>query len=279
MNLHCFTTIAEFYDRAHPYLMRQEVAHNLLLRLLTALVRDPDRYPEPPYMAIVEKAGEPVAIALQTPPHPLVLSSVAEFMAIDLIATDIQTRGLNITEVNAPIAEAKAFIASWQWLTGQGTTLQRALRLHQLTAVQPQPALNGRLRLATEADRSRLRTWRDAFMSEANPTVTSDPDRWITSQLAHQTAYFWEDEQPVCLVCGYSATERSATINLVYTPPEFRKQGYATASVAALSQRLLDRGFTCCVLFTDLANPTANKIYRAIGYQPICDWHHYRLQR
>ena len=29
--------------------------------------------------------------------------------------------------------------------------------------------------------------------------------------------------------------------------------------------------------FTDLANPTSNKIYRAIGYEPVCDMDQYRF--
>ena len=45
--------------------------------------------------------------------------------------------------------------------------------------------------------------------------------------------------------------------------------GYA-ALVAELSERLLaERRF--CFLFTDLANPTSNKIYQAIGYEPVID--------
>jgi predicted GNAT family acetyltransferase len=61
-------------------------------------------------------------------------------------------------------------------------------------------------------------------------------------------------------------------IGPVYTPPEFRRRGYATAAVASASQQALDSGAERCMLFTDLANPTSNKIYAAIGYQRIGDW-------
>jgi len=61
----------------------------------------------------------------------------------------------------------------------------------------------------------------------------------------------------------------------VYTPPEFRGRGYASALVAALSQAMLDAGYHFCTLFTDLANPTSNHIYQAIGYQPVCDTDEY----
>ena len=55
----------------------------------------------------------------------------------------------------------------------------------------------------------------------------------------------------------------------VYTPPESRGHGYASACVAALSQRQLDAGRAFCALYTDLANPTSNSIYQKIGYRPV----------
>ncbi|MFN6462352.1 MAG: GNAT family N-acetyltransferase [Nostoc sp. DedVER02] len=54
-------------------------------------------------------------------------------------------------------------------------------------------------------------------------------------------------------------------LNLAYTPPEYRRKGYATACVAALSQKQLDQGCRHCFLIADLANLTANHIYQAIG--------------
>ncbi|MNP50491.1 FR47-like protein [compost metagenome] len=60
-------------------------------------------------------------------------------------------------------------------------------------------------------------------------------------------------------------------VAFVYTPPYERRKGYATSIVAQLSQLALDKGFTRCVLYTDLANPTSNSIYQKIGYTPVCD--------
>ena len=57
----------------------------------------------------------------------------------------------------------------------------------------------------------------------------------------------------------------------VYTPPYFRKKGYATACVAELCRQQMKKGFTKAVLYTDLANPTSNKIYMEIGFTAIAD--------
>ena len=66
-------------------------------------------------------------------------------------------------------------------------------------------------------------------------------------------------------------TPRGVRINAVYTPPQSRRRGYASACVAALSQLLLGAGRQFCFLFTDLANPTSNRIYQQIGYRAVCD--------
>jgi predicted GNAT family acetyltransferase len=57
----------------------------------------------------------------------------------------------------------------------------------------------------------------------------------------------------------------------VYTPPEHRGHGYASAATAAASQWALDQGADHVLLYTDIANPITNRIYPRIGYQPLED--------
>ena len=64
-------------------------------------------------------------------------------------------------------------------------------------------------------------------------------------------------------------TPSGIRIGPVYTPPELRRRGYASALVAALTASLLESGRRLCFLFTDLANPTSNSIYQQVGYRPV----------
>ena len=57
-----------------------------------------------------------------------------------------------------------------------------------------------------------------------------------------------------------------------------RGRGYASTLVAAVSQDALDAGRRFCFLFTDAANPTANHIYQAIGYEPVRDVDAYHFE-
>jgi len=66
-------------------------------------------------------------------------------------------------------------------------------------------------------------------------------------------------------------TEKGMTVGGVYTPPELRGKGYATSCVAELSRHILQSGKEFCTLYTDLANPTSNSIYKKIGYTEVCD--------
>ena len=53
----------------------------------------------------------------------------------------------------------------------------------------------------------------------------------------------------------------------MYTLPERRGSGYATALVAELAQELLARGKRSLFLTTDIANPVSNAIYARIGFR------------
>ena len=82
----------------------------------------------------------------------------------------------------------------------------------------------------------------------------------------------WEDEgEPVSATGFGSPTPNGSRIGPVYTPPERRGHGYASVLVAEVSQAQLDAGKRFCFLYTDLANPTSNKIYVDLGYERVCD--------
>jgi predicted GNAT family acetyltransferase len=82
----------------------------------------------------------------------------------------------------------------------------------------------------------------------------------------------WEDGGGPVSVTGFgSPTPNGMRIGPVYTPPERRGRGYAGALVAEVSQAQLDAGRRFCFLYTDLANPTSNRLYVALGYERVCD--------
>ncbi len=93
----------------------------------------------------------------------------------------------------------------------------------------------------------------------------------ITRLVSRAAVYVWCDDEIRSMAAGMAPTPSGVRVGFVYTPREQRGRGYASACTAATSQRLLDEGRRFCFLYTDLANPTSNAVYRRIGYEPVCD--------
>lgn len=272
MKLKHITEANQDYERTRSFLLMHEAYHSLMFGLLDTIVYSPHRFKYQPYVAMVEQDNTVVAVALQTPPRKLLLSRVEESQAIALIAQDLYSMQAKVPGVMATASAAKAFAQNWQALTSQPYREGTRERFYQLETVQATPVVSGHLRQATLGDRELLIDWCRAFMEEVSEeTVDWEAEEVVDRYLAEGSPHFWQDNIPLSLANFYSSTPNGVRINLVYTPPEYRKKGYATACVAALSQALLDRGYKYCFLSTDLANPISNHLYQGIGYEPLDD--------
>jgi uncharacterized protein len=272
MQLRRFENVQQFWQATQNYLLQYEAEHNAMLGILQTALRFPEHYPEPLYLALVEANGRILAMAIRTPPQYLMLSKVQDSNALNLITQDLQHQQLS--GVNGLLAEAAAFAQMWQKLTGQSYRREIESRIYQITQVESVARARGHLRLATEVDRMLLLQWFTEFDATLGEMNVEDTKRRVHVQLQRQSIYLWEDGDPVSMVGGRQISATAARIAPVYTPPEYRRKGYATAGVAALSQRFLNQGCTC-FLFADLANPVSNSIYQQIGYYPVYDWHEY----
>lgn len=274
--------VEEFLADAGDFLAECEAEHNLLFGICSAIQASPEIFDEPPRFAVVTgEDGAVQAAALQTPPFNLVLSTIENDAATDALADALRDDPL--PGMLGPKQTAARFAARWTANTGRAASIEVAERIFRLDRVTPphRPA-KGRWRIADERDRGVIAEWGVAFQAEAMPESPPIPDpnamaeRWI-AQVA-RIGYLWEDDGEVVSMVGAGGeTPNGIRIGPVYTPPERRGNGYASSLTAAASQNQLDRGRRFVFLFTDLANPTSNKIYQALGYTPVCDVDQYRF--
>ncbi len=156
-----------------------------------------------------------------------------------------------------------------------------AQRIYKLEEVNPPAGVPGTFLPAEEQHADLVTTWMQAFERESFGTEPRDFDQLhknVGRRIRAGDWFLWQDGGEVVSMCLRTRPTRTGcSISGVYTPPELRRKGYATACVAALSQKLLDDGFSFTSLFTDLSNPTSNSIYIKIGYQPLADFDKYRL--
>jgi GNAT superfamily N-acetyltransferase len=283
-----FDSPSDFLAVARPALEERESANNLMYGLALRLESNPARFQAPPYrwpplLAAVRDGLGLAAAALMTPPFNLTLFSPrpdkAEVYAF--LGQALAEAGWSPPGVLAPAEDARTFAEAWSSLSGAPYRAGLSERVYELRQVIfPEPRPPGKMRRATESTVEQVARWLYAFWQEALPSDagTLQDARWNAEARIEDGDYFiWEDlrQQPVAMAARTRPTPHGCCICPVYTPPEQRTHGYASALTAALSQRLLRQGYQFTALFTNLANPISNSIYQKIGYVPVCDFNEY----
>jgi GNAT superfamily N-acetyltransferase len=265
-----------FLRIAGPLLEHDGARHNLILGIAGSMRRHPEAFGVVHLWVAVDE-GRPVAAALQTEPHHLILGDPATDSALDAVLDAVHEDGVPFPGLmaNVPFAEA----AGRRWAERTGRTWETSIRegVWRLTRVREIARPAGAARPASAGDRELLVEWNRDFLIEALPEPEEDlphveerVDRALTQDDAG--TWLWETEgAPVALSSYWGPTPTGIRVGPVYTPPAHRRRGYATALVADLSAHLLAAGHGACYLSTDLANPTSNSIYARIGYERICD--------
>jgi len=152
-----------------------------------------------------------------------------------------------------------------------GVTVRMRSRLFRLEDLVPPSGVDGSALRAGVEHRDLVRAWYLAFADEANAIGPRNHDG-ADAAVDGGGCWLWLDESgaPVSLAARRPVMGGSARIGPVYTPPEDRGRGYGSAVTAAATRDILGDG-AIPVLFTDLANPTSNKIYQLLGYRPVED--------
>ena len=264
-------TAAEFLARTKPWLEKAEAKNNLILGIAAYFASCAGQLKGSPYFLTVEGNGTIVGAALMAPPRRILLTRMPH-PAVTLLADYLLEGAASVPGVLGPKAEAKLFANHWTSKTGRSCHPKMSERIYACEKVIPPVHAFGQLKPAKEVDQALLSDWCEQFCIDAR---IDDETVYFKAQLprklADQSIFVWETDEAVSMAAIERETAHGVAISWVYTPRHLRNKGYATACVAALTQRMLDSGKQFCCLYTDLTNPTSNSIYQKIGYQPICD--------
>lgn len=268
-----FADARQFLERASPLLLADEARHNLILGL-AGTIRDNAALYREHVEWVVEADGAVVGAALRTPPYNLVLAKGSD-AALAALAHSIEDE---LPGVVGAVPEVERFAQVWTEERGGRAQVRHEQGIYAADAIVPParpPA--GAARLATADDRRLLLDWWRAFgieaLGEPEPSEERDAlnvDHKLTTP-GNGIALWQVDGERVSVVGFGNPTPTGVRIGPVYTPPEHRGCGYASALTAHVSSEQLADGRSFCFLYTDLANRTSNKIYVDVGYRRVCD--------
>jgi|SRR5215472_2181094 len=258
---------------AGEFLTSQPALHNLILSILYARVArpDPGRY----WVALDGAQERVLGVVLQSPlTFPATLTPM-QTCAITALVAAIAEAGVSLPGVNGEAATAAGFAGQWTEKCKSAATPIMGNRLYELLALGESPAVPGKFRQAVPSDRGLMIHWTRSFQSEVSEPA-DDIDLRVDAALAGGHLWLWDDGDTASMAFSREPVEGVVRVSGVYTPVDKRKRGYAEACVHALSKRLVNAGYRC-VLYTDLANPISNSIYRRIGYTAVAEVLRYRF--
>lgn len=263
-----FTNTKDFFAATAEFLYANEEANALLIGLLEA---KPDAW-----VANIRANGDTVLVAgyLGLSPRNLVVSGT-NVAAVDHLVHVLREHNVEPEGVVGDVQVARRCAD----LICANTKCEPVVRLQQLlyrcSKVIPPEGVPGSARLAEESDFETLMNWRREFRLESLPHESVDREQ-LTKEaneaIIKKDTYIWvvNDEPVSCAQVG-RPTARTMAIRYVYTPPEHRKKGYASAITALATQNILKSGKTYGVLFTDATNPISNKVYQKLGYEFVSE--------
>ena len=178
------------------------------------------------------------------------------------------------------VAEASdTFAQIWGEKTGHEVSLLINLRAYELQKLEEIDCPPGGMRVAEEEDVRKAVDMLNAMRAElvVQPGNAATLESALKNIRLRRTFFWVVAEEVVSITLTVRPQIKGVCISGVYTPPEHRRKGYARALVAEVTKEMLSRGYKMTNLFTDLSNPTSNKIYQEVGYQPVCDYHQYQF--
>lgn len=256
---------------ATPLLSSQPERYTVLMTVLAGLIEQgPNLYGEAPVLGWWSQDGSVRGAVLQTPPYPVLITSLPADAVGPLAAALAPDHAAGITQVIGAELDATAFAQAWAWRTGQGFGVQMRQRLHRLGELTPPAMPKGAARVATLADSEVASAVHQAFAAETGTRPATSTH--VEAQVRAGRIVLWELAGEMVaaasitdVICGV------ARVGQVYTPPEHRNHGYGAAVTVAATRLARDRGAESVILFTDLANPTSNALYARLGYRPVED--------
>ena len=262
-----------FLTRAEPFLMSDPFSTSVITTVTARLATGAVPNDEQNLWHIIEgEHGRVIGVAMHTPPYNMFLSRMPRHAVIAL-AHETAERGSELRGVSGTSESAVAFANAWEAITGRASRVDRATRMYRLGHLVWPESVLGEAYRAESTETGLVAEWFAKFHDEAQPDAPVDD--WTAMaqrRIEVGEVHLWRAEGvPVSVASVSGAPAGVARVGPVYTPPGCRRNGYGSGVTAAATAAALGLDAQHVVLYTDLANPTSNSIYQALGFRPDHD--------
>ena len=191
--------------------------------------------------------------------------------AVKLLIDELKSLGYGLPRIWAERSLTECF----KEVCGGDFIKHSSVLVMQADKIAEMPPASGFYRIMNEKDLFFAPFWQAECLKACNLDFESLDElhsylQYATRDNSAYSAYLWEDKFPVSQAIINCEIDTCSQISDVYTPPFYRKKGYATSLVSALTHLILtERGKRNSMLLSDADNPTSCSIYRKIGYREV----------
>ncbi|CAM4088213.1 acetyltransferase [Bacillus luti] len=268
IQLHVYEEILNFKEEVTPFLEENAQENNLMLGVLQDIT-------EAVFMGVAKRGEEIAVVFLQTGEkiQMIVATSEVSGVAIEELAKELKKVYPDIPGLIGNKKVVQQLAEEIATLENKKTNVVMEQGVYALEQVKQKWNKDGVFREVNSDELPLIEKWIYQFCEDVKlPTTQEEAEQTAHTLINNHHLFGLEvDGKLVSVAAKTRPTKNNITVNFVYTPKEARKNGYASSCVAALSQRMLDEGYKTTTLYTDLANPTSNKIYQEIGYEQIAE--------
>ena len=275
LHVEAMTDAAAAIERAGGYLTANPVELNVIWSVMKQRADSgaPGRY----WLLEADDGIDGIAgLAIESATgHPAALAPVRRDHA-DAIAAAISGEGHRLSGVVGEASATSAFAGCWAERVRTAAVVEDAQRLYALGRLVQPEAVPGRLRRADLSEREMMIKWWSAFQVETGSPV-SDVSPAVDLALSIGRLFVWDDAGARCMARATGQLGGISRIGAVFTPPQWRRRGYAAACVGALCEWLRGEEGANSVLYAQLRNPSSNAIYRRLGFEAVSEVLAYRF--
>ena len=273
-------TAAEFLEVNETKLIENEARYNIIYGIARSILKDPDFGDDRRFYTIYRDSIV-VGQALRSHTNkPFVMSDLKSDL-IDELISHLITERVKINHINGPVNTAKVFRDQWIFKNNSYSSFDTRAKLgiYQLETLVMPDTMGLVLEQCNLDDLSNIAHFMAGFMIDAKlvneekpseatlETAKATAERHIRNGAMHKLVS--SSGETISIAANTRSTKNVANISCVYTPRLHRNNGYGSIVTALLSQKMQDKGYAYCSLYTDLENLTSNSIYQRLGYKKI----------
>ena len=255
MEMILYETAVSFNASCRKYLLLEEAKNNMFigsLDMAMSIYRD-EKY----IFGEVKNQGQTKLLFMCNPKDQMFLYSPTHSMdngLYEFLAKELCRAGVQVNSIKASPVVADWFASEYSKQTGRENRINMHMRILLLTKLKPVRLLPLEVKKITFED---------------DYPLSPEQMQFIREGLVGQEGLYFLIKNNVLV--SQAAIRRKASMGGVYTPEEYRRNGYSSTLVYQLAKRILADGNPYCVIHTDADNFISNQMYTNMGFESIAD--------